>query len=74
MVCGAEVENAENYFFECPLYDVERDRLFRSLPQIYNITFNYIVDGCATLSYESNEYNIIYVSLLKFIRDSRRFE
>lgn len=70
--CGAEVENAEHYFFECPLYDVERDRLFRSLPQNYNITFDFIVNGCATLSYESNKYNII--SVLKFIRDSRRFE
>ena len=70
--CGAEVENAEFYFFECPLYDVERDRLLKSLPQNYNITFDFNVKGCATLSYESNEYNII--SVLKFNRESRRFE
>ena len=70
--CGAEVENAEHYFFECPLYDVERDRLFRNLPQNNNITFDFIVSGCATLRYESNKYNIIPV--LKFIRDLRRFE
>ena len=70
--CGAEVENAEHYFFECPLYNVEQDRLFRNLPQNYNITFHFIVKDCATLSYESNKYNIKLV--LKFIRDSRRFE
>ena len=70
--CGAEVENAEHYFIECLLYDVERDRLFRSLPKNYNITFDFIVNGCAILSYESNKYNTI--SVLKFIRDSRRFE
>ena len=70
--CGAEVENAEHYFFGCPLYDVERDRLFRSLPQNYNITFDFIVNGCVTLSYESNKCDII--SVLKFIRDARRFE
>ena len=44
--CGAEVENAEHYFYECPLYDVERDRLFRTLPQNYNITFDFIDNGC----------------------------
>ena len=59
-------------FFECPLHDVEQGRLFRSLPQNYNITFEFIVNGCASNSYESNKYNII--SVLKFIRDSREFE
>ena len=54
------------------LYQMLKDISFRSLRLNYNITVDFIVKGCATLSYESNKYNII--SALKFIRDSRIFK
>ena len=72
--CGAPSESAEHYFFECPLYTEARDRLFQSLNlgTDININFQLLTLGCQHFDNETNRS--ILLSVLRFLKDSHRFD
>ena len=72
--CGAPLESAEHYFFECPLYTEARDRLFQSLNlgTDININFQLLTIGCQHFDNETNRS--ILLSVLRFLKDSHRFD
>lgn len=70
--CGALMETAEHYFFECDLYNEQRERLFRNLNPNFIIDIQLLTTGSPYFDFETNK-NII-LSALKFIKDSHRFD
>lgn len=70
--CGAQSETADHFFFECNLYNDQRDRLFRNLNQNVVINLQLLTDGSPYLDFETNKK--IILSVLKFIKDSHRFD
>ena len=68
-----QVESANHYFFDCPMFRVERCELFRKINSIINcnVSLDVILFGCDNLSDEKNTQ--ILESVEKFIKDSGRF-
>ncbi|MEW8548488.1 MAG: reverse transcriptase family protein [Candidatus Thiodiazotropha sp.] len=69
--CGANIENTKHYFFECNLYNEQRNALFLSLNTVPNISLDLLVNGSSDFTEETN--TTIITSVLKFIKDSGRF-
>ena len=65
--CGPFTENAENYFFDCTLYNIPRNRLATSLHPV-PIYLNTLVNGHEFLSPETNR--AIHRSVLQFVKDT----
>ena len=71
--CGGDIENNSHYFYDCPLYVRQRDKLFhdlRELDQILNLEI--MLCGSINLSPEEN-LNIVN-SVLQYINETKRFE
>ena len=68
--CGPSIENANHYFFHCPLYHVSRNRLIASLPPVV-ITIETVINGHESLTREANQQ--IRKSVLQFIKETGRF-
>ena len=43
--CGPFIEYAEHYFFEYPLYVLQRNSLFSGLPQFFHPDLNSLISG-----------------------------
>ena len=70
-ICDFKIENAQHYFFSCPLYSVERIELHDAIGQITEITLDTILSGNESLSYEENV--VIFSAVHEFIERSGRF-
>lgn len=70
--CGAGIENAQHYFFECRTFEPQRRNLFRTLNFIPDIKLDLLMHGCSTYNKEINER--IITAVLAFIKDSQRFD
>ena len=72
--CGAPLENTEHYFFECPQYMEARNRLLQSLNFgfAFNLDFKMLTSGSPDFDNETNKF--IMLSVLRFIKDSHRFD
>lgn len=69
--CGAQLENAEHFFFECRFYTEQRNRLSDSLNFSPIITLDLLLNGNL---YFNEELNLtINRAVLKYIRETRRF-
>lgn len=71
--CGFQNENAYHYFFDCALYNEQRIRLFRNLGIPRNET-NVSVLTNGSQNYDIDTNKLIILSVLKFIKDTHRFE
>ena len=70
--CGFDTENAQHFFFSCPLYDFERMQMLNITGQITDVTIEHFLFGNDRLTYENNI--TIFSAVHKFIKDSGRFE
>ena len=72
-MCGFQYENAEHFFFDCPLYNEARNELLNGIREIINlpITLNLLLYGDPALTLK--EYKIIFHLIHKFIIDTNRF-
>ncbi len=72
--CGAEIENAKHFLFDCPLHTAQRQRLLNELnwlPENFIINVNLLTKGDAKLT---NEQNIlIFKASQDYIKASKRF-
>ncbi len=70
-ICGYDVEDAEHYFFNCPAFRQQRNRLFILTRQFHPISINTVVFGNESLSTEDNI--IIFKAVQEFIKNTCRF-
>ena len=69
--CGAVLEDAKHFFFECRLYTEQKNRLYDSLNFIPVVTLDLLVNGNADFPGETNV--IIKRAVLRYIKETRRF-
>ena len=72
--CGAPIENAERYFFECPLYTNQRNTLFIHLHTLKINDADVAVLTAGSHNYNENINRSIIQFAMKFNKDSQRFE
>ena len=72
--CGAPIENADHYFFECPLYSNQRNNLLFILNRLQNNGADVAVLTTGSHNYDENINRSIIQFAIKFIKDSQRFE
>lgn len=70
-LCGNPCENVFHYFFECPLYLIQRHALFNDIQTVADIDLNTLLCGSTKTSTGNNV--IIFKAVHRFIRDSDRF-
>ena len=72
--CGFANEDPRHYFFDCPLFNVQRLELFHELQNIGNVDIdvNTLLWGDQALSMPVNVR--IFTAVQKFIADTARFE
>ena len=68
--CGS-LENAEHYLLQCILYRLQRIEMLDSASQLCHVTLDVLLSGDSSLSIDTN--NKIFLSVHKFIKDSKRF-
>ena len=69
--CGALLETAFHYFFECERYINERQILRRSIENITQFTLLTILFGDNNLEMDSN--HSIFEAVHKYMNDTKRF-
>ena len=69
--CSEEVEDADQYFFNCSNFSNERDALLRATRDFYPINIYIILFGDENLTAEENI--TIFTTVQTFIKDTRRF-
>lgn len=69
--CGNPCENSYHFFFECPLYVIQRNKLYQNLLMLSEINLNVIMYGSEGFSLDSNMH--IFDSVHQYIRDTNRF-
>ena len=70
-LCG-NIENANHYFFVCPLYAHQRTILLNSISQYHNhLTLDILLFGEASLPDDDNK--LIFETVQKYIIDTKRF-
>ena len=72
--CGAPIENADHYVFECPLYINQRNNLFINLNRLQINDADVAVLTTGSHNYDENIKRSIIQFAIKFIRDSQRIE
>ena len=70
--CGAPFESAEHYFFECELYNEQRNILLQNLNPIINVSFPILTSGSPDCNVETNK--MILQTSIKYIKDTHRFD
>ena len=68
--CGS-FEDAEHYLLQCILYRQQRIEMLNSVSQICHVTLDVLLSGDSSLSIDT--YRKIFLSVHKFIKDSKRF-
>ena len=69
--CHMEIENAEHYFFRCPIFGNERITLFHETHNFHPLNLNTLTHGSDILSTEDN--TCIFKAVHKFIKNAQRF-
>lgn len=69
--CGAQLESAEHFFFECNLFTAQRQRLIGTLKPNLLLNLDLLTNGTSLCDFDENK-NII-LAVLKFIKDTHRF-
>ena len=72
--CGAPIENADHYFFECPLYTNQRNKLFINLNRLQSNDADVAVLTAEFHNYDKGINRSIIQFAITFIKDSQRFE
>ena len=72
--CGAPIENADHYFFECPLYTNQRNNLFINLNRLQINYADVTVLTAGSHNYDENINRSIIQFAIKFIKDLQSFE
>ena len=73
-LCGSRIEDANHFFFECPIYNNHRLDLIGSLrwlPNGTNIDLHMLTCGNLELSYEQNIS--IFREVFEYVKRSKRF-
>ena len=68
--CG-NIENAEHYLLHCHLYRQPGNVMLNSISQLCHVSVDVLLFGDCSLSYDTNSK--IFLSVQKFIKDSKRF-
>ena len=68
--CGS-IENAEHYLLQCHLYQQQRLEMLNCVTQFCPVTLNVLLFGDRSISFDTN--SIIFLSVQKFIKESKRF-
>ena len=68
--CSEEVDDADQYFFNCPNCNNERDALLRATRDFYPLDIYILLFGDEYLTAEEN--TIIFTAVQTFIKDTRR--
>ena len=70
--CGADIENADHYFFDCIRFHTSRNKPLLTLNFIQGISSDLLVNGSSDYDYDTNE--LIISATLKILKESGRFE
>ena len=70
-VCMSGIEDCFHYFFQCPLYNVERQRLIFNVEQLCNVSLNVVLYGNESLSIDENLTLFQHVEC--YIHETNRF-
>ena len=68
--CGAPIENADHFFFECPLYTNQRNNLFINLHRLQINDVDVVVLTAGSHNYDENINRSIIEFAIKFIKGS----
>ena len=71
LCCCRNIENSEHYLLQCRLYHQPRIEMLQYLSQICYVSVDVLLFADSSLSVEVN--NRIFLSVQKFIKDSKRF-
>ena len=69
--CNMEIENAEHFFFRCPIFGNERITLFNETHNFHPLNLNTLTHGSDILSTEDNI--CIFKAVQKCINNTQRF-
>ena len=70
-MCGHGVEDCFHYFFECPLYYNQRQKLFATINTICTVNLHVLLFGENEMDMDSNK--TIFDAVHEFIKASERF-
>ena len=70
-LCSHNVENAHHFFFDCPLYNIERLQMTNVVGQITDLTLHTLLHGNINLDFDRN--CIVFEAVQNFILKSGRF-
>ena len=69
--CGANCENAEHFFLQCPMFTLPRTRMNDNLNDLLPLNINILLFGSNEFDTETNER--VFLAVHQFILDSERF-
>jgi len=69
--CGAPLESAHHFFFECPRYIVERNSLFNYVERIIDVSLANLLYGNKNISLDENKR--VFDAVHQFIIATNRF-
>ena len=69
--CNLGIEDNCHFFFNCPLYHIQREQLLDVVQQFTRFDLNILLFGDDQLNLEQNK--VIFEAVQKYIKDSHRF-
>ena len=69
--CSFGIEDNHHFFFQCPLYYIQREQLKNAVQQYTTFELNVLLFGDKQLKLEQNKY--IFAAVHTYIKDSQRF-
>ena len=69
--CGYENEDPMHFYFHCPMYTAQRNRMFRTILPLTPPTLDTLLYGTPDLSI--NENKVVFSAVQKFILETNRF-
>ena len=70
-ICMSGIEDCFHYFFQCPLYNVERVKLLSNAQRLCNVSLNSLLNGDDLLTLEDNL--VLFEHVECFIYETERF-
>lgn len=70
--CGFSHEHAEHFLFNCPLYLIQRIKLFTETRRFHPLNTNKLLFGIENNNNDDNSY--IFLKVQEFIKSTKRFE
>ena len=71
-MCGNLCEDAEHFFFRCPLYNIQRIQIFTNTRQHHPLSCQKLLFGIDNLSAEENSAH--FTNIHQYIKLTKRFE